>query len=223
MNSIGKLDTSISAPFATPGISTPGNPDAKKSADRDLPAELLESYQEIGKMLRVCEAANTGIGIPWVPPTARALALRTGYFSPLRDFVRSSLVGVPTATLESYAEDIQELEPNEESARLLGIAGLALFERYALCVLLFAVSFSMFVVSAIWVHAGGRFAMSFGLGVAVLVTIVSAYVCSERSRRATFHWLIVEELLRRKGLDQDDSATVSIYSLPAAKSEAEPA
>ncbi len=159
------------------------------------------------------EAATTSIGIPWVPPTSRTKTLREDYYDPLKDFVRSTLVTIPTGALDAYAEDLEDLPHDEASAQYLHIGGLSSYERYALNIILFTGCFVLVFVAALWVRAGLGLAVGLSLFAAFLVTAVSSYVCSEESRRSTFHWLIFEELMRRRGMDQSDLTGLPVYAI----------
>ena len=175
--------------------------------------EWTRAYPEIGHALLVAEASVTSVGIPWLPLTTRTKKLREELNQSLKDYIRTSLVTVSTSALESYTEDLETLPRDERSANTLHIGGLSLVERYALSILLFGACFTLFFVSALWVHAGLGIAVGLSLLTAALVAAVSSYVCSEESRRATFHWLIFEELMRRKGMDEPGMTPLSIYSI----------
>lgn len=176
--------------------------------------DLTQAYPEIGHTLLVAEAAVPSIGIPWIPPSTRTKKLREELTEPLKDYIRITLVTVSTSALESYADDLETLPRDERSANTLHIGGLSLFERYALSLLLFGGCFLLFFLSSLWVHAGLGVAVGLSLLTAALVAAVSSYVCSEESRRATFHWLIFEELMRRKGMDEPELTPLSIYTIP---------
>ena len=180
-----------------------------------MPAGLDEAYAQIGKLLLICEAATPSIGIPWIPPTQRTRGLRTQFEEPLKDYVRQTLVNVQTIFIESYAQDLENLRANEISARRLRINGLTTMERNALTAILFLVCFTLILVSTVYVNAGVGLGLGLGLLVASVVATVSSYVCAEESRRSTFHWLLLEEILRRKGIDQPGSSTVPLYGSPA--------
>ena len=187
----------------------------KSAEQRPLPGEVEHAYASIGRLLLVAEAAAPGIGIPWVPPTPRTRALKNEFFEPLKDFVRSGLVGVSTATIEMYIEDLENLPTTDEAANRLKIGGLSAFERLSLTVLLFATCFSIVFVSAVWVNTGIRLAISLGALVGTIVAAVSAYICCESSRRSTFHWILFEEILRRRGIDEPGNTAVPLYINPA--------
>ncbi len=164
--------------------------------------DLEQAYANVGRMLLVTEAAVTSIGIPWLPPTPRTLALRREFYPPMKDFVRQSLVNVPTTELEFYAEDLESLPADDACSRKLHIGGLGMIERNMLTAVLFASCFGLFFALTLWVRGGLGLALGLSFLVASVVAAVSGYVCSEDSRRSTFHWLIFEELLRRKGHDE---------------------
>lgn len=175
-----------------------------------LPKNLEEAYTQIGRTLLVAEAATTAIGIPWLPPTPRTQALRREFYEPLKDFVRQSLVGVPTPELESYAEDLETLPADEPSSARLHIGGLSHLERRMLSLILFFSAFALFFILSLWVNAGIGLALGLSLLVAAVISVVSGYICSEDSRRSTFHWVIFEEVHRRKGLDQPGGTPIPI-------------
>lgn len=200
----------LSAPDSDLDRATPRA--GSSSTGKRVPAEWADAYAQIGRMLLIAEAATTSIGIPWVPPTRRTRALASEFSEPLKDFVRTSLVTVNTAALESYAEDLEGLPQDENAARHLHIGGLSGFERYMLNVVLFAGCFGLFFLSALWVRASIGVAIGLSLVTAFLVTMVSSYVCSEENRRATFHWLVFEELMRRRGMDQSEATPIGVLA-----------
>ncbi len=188
---------------------------SNKAEARPLPGELESAYASIGRLLLVAETAAPGIGIPWVPPTPRTRALRAEYFEPLKDFIRSGLVGIQTSSIELYIEDLENLDRSEASTDRLKIGGLNVFERFALTAVLFATCFSIVLVAAIWVDTGIELAVSLSLLVGIVVAAVSFYICCEASRRSTFQWALFEELLRRKGIDEPGNTAVPLYINPA--------
>jgi len=190
-----------------------GNPNRDADCSPKLPVDVAEAYRQIGRTLLVAEASTFSIGIPWLPATPRAEKLRTEFSPPLRDFVRLSLLGVNTNFLESYLEDIEELAPDRESERYLAIVGPRFFERYMLSGLLFSASFAVLMLASIWVKAAPSLVLGVSFLVSLIVAGISLFVCSEESRRSTFHWLIYEELLRRRGANQDESGTSPLYAL----------
>ena len=187
----------------------------KTTEQRPLPDEIEQAYVAIGHLLLVAETAAPGIGIPWVPPTPRTRALKNEFYEPLKDFIRSGLVGVSTASIEMYIEDLENLANTEECSNRLKIGGLSQIERLSLTILLFATCFSIVFVSAIWVNTGIRLAVSLAGLVGIIVAAVSAYICCESSRRSTFHWTLLEEILRRKGFDEPGTTAVPLYINPA--------
>lgn len=219
MNLTGNLEITAMPPqgrqpvFASE-VSPTGSSRPGPSATRQVPPELKSAYSQVGRVLLTAETSSPGIGVPWVPPTKRTRTLQAEYYDPLKDFIRSSLSNVSTNALESYADDLAELPVDEPSAQYLAIDGLSAFERAALPLLLFVTSFSGLLISAIWAKATAQFALGISIGISALIAAVCGYVCSERCRRSTFHWLLVEEIMRRKGLDEQGGTQIPVYALP---------
>jgi hypothetical protein len=182
--------------------------DSLSPADQPPPprsqADIRHFYSQLGRVMLVAEAACPGVGIPWLPPTRRTANLRREYFQTLKDYVRCSLASVSTTVLESYAEDLEKLPISQESTELLGIAGLTRLERWSLSIILFSICFTGFMFASLVAHASLALTLGLSFAVSALVAAVSIYICSEPSRRTTFHWLVTEEIMRRKGLDQQN-------------------
>ena len=188
------------------------NPNCDVASSLKLPLEMADAYRQIGHTLLVAEASTFSIGIPWVPQTQRTMKLRQEFSAPLQEFVRVNLVNVSSTTLESYAEDMEALAPNQESQRYLGIDGPSFVERYLLSLVLFCASFVVLLATSTWVKAAPSLVLGISLLVALIVAGISLFVCSEVSRRSTFHWLVYEELLRRRGTSQGDAMVNPLYA-----------
>ncbi len=178
-------------------------------------AKRSEHYQLIGKTLRICEVASFRIGIPWLPPTRSVLARRRAFNQSLSDFLRTSLVHVPTSTLESYCDDLQTWPVDDESGYSLSIAPVSPGERYALPVVVAAgFAFGVFILSLV---EGARSTLSLVLATifSASLCLFSAMLCSEGYRRASFSWLISNEILRRRGDDLGPTSKIPLYPVEA--------
>lgn len=171
--------------------------------------------QTIGAALMICEAGSYRVGIPWLPPTAPVQRRVEKYSPPVEEFIRLSLVGVPTAALESYAEDLETMRADGSIVPLTEAAALGLelpnaFERYSFSVLLFGIFFCTdFLMSSVLEVAAGVSLFS-ALVVGGFALIAGLFLSEERYRRRAFHCVVTREILRRRGLDQPGANGIPI-------------
>jgi hypothetical protein len=174
----------------------------------DLP--LCDHYRLIGEMLSHCEAANAKVGIPFLFPTPRVAESARQVGPSLDDFVRASLVGVPTRVLESYCDDLENLTEEAKPAQNLFIREPTMLERFGfLC----AMTAILGILSFIGVLACGESAAVAGRSALLVLTALSLLVIvvtSETYRRTTLSWVMVGEILRRRGNDFPASRGIPI-------------
>ena len=172
-----------------------------------------EQFDEIGQTLRVCEACYSSVGIPWLPPTREIRRLRKLCSQSLDEFVRCSLVTVSTKHLESYLHDLEMLPDDLASSEKLYISLDSRIDRFS-----FAVIFStLSTIAAFLVGISFNLGESTSINIAALacavLTVLSLSLCSESCRRASFHRIISDELMRRKGLNTPSLTKLPLYTL----------
>ena len=167
----------------------------------------------IGETLMVAEAANWGIGVPWLPPTATVRRLAKKCDSPLDEFVRLSLVSVNTTILEEYCDDLETCPPDESSAKLLHLRLLSNPERFALCGMFFLMTFGVCGAGAIWLGTSSHLAFFSATLTATAAGALAAFCCLEPQRRSALNALLYREISRRKGNDPDGSNRLNLVSI----------
>lgn len=95
----------------------------------------------------------------------------------------------------------------------LGLNKLSFLERYSLVIFLFTACFGLPLISQYILNITSIFTLIISLCLAILVSALSLYTCSENYRRSTFHWLLSKEILRRKGLDRPNTSRISLYAI----------
>lgn len=178
-----------------------------------IPEELQAHYKGISESLNKAEAYFFTVGVPCLPFTKKLRELKKQCFSPLEDFIRTSLTNVPTPALQSYTEDLQQIPLDSKNSEKLGIIKLNFLERYSLTIFLFTSCFGLPLISQSWLNVASVFPLLISLGLAISVSAISLYICSETYRRSNFYWLLSKEILRRKGLDQPNSRTIPLYAI----------
>ena len=177
---------------------------------------VAAKYRVIGDALSIAEAATIHVGIPWLPPTAPVRERQEKFEAPLEDFIQLSVTEVPTSTLESYCDDLEQLPPDKPSGELLGLAELSFLEHHSLAFLFLGAAFVCSLVSLNF--ATGTLAI--GISAACLFSGVAGFIgaslTSETYRRASFYTVIAKEVARRGG--RAGGQTIGIYT-PAPLSE----
>ncbi len=189
---------------------------AKSSLDPSswqIPEELKTHYREISATLNKAEAYFFTVGVPCLSFSKKLRELKKECFSPLEDFIRINLTNVPTTALQSYTEDLQQIPLDSKNSEKLGIIKLSFLERYSLTIFLFTSCFGLPLISQSWINVTSLFPLLISLGLAISVSAISLYICSETYRRSNFYWLLSKEILRRKGLDQPNSRTIPLYAI----------
>ena len=182
-------------------------PETPHSCLKPSNQKLLGEYQEIGKLLLVCEAALYCVGIPWLPPSAEIRKRISQYEGPLDDFVRLSLVTVSTQTLECYVSDMGASELQDAEALCIPMPGL--LQRYSLAVMLSA---TFFAANCLIHNAFGNDiyeSLFTSTVVAVVAATLGCLVVSEMYRRRSFMILLSKELDRRRGMLGGQGTSVS--------------
>jgi hypothetical protein len=161
----------------------------------------LEHYATIGKTLLVCEAGTVfQAGIPMLLPCREVRSLSRNYEGPLDDYIRISLVGVPTAALESYCEDLEAYALGEAQSAPLCINPHPAYVRWGGLILL--AFFAGIIPTAIVALLGNFplwcvFALFFLFVIAFALLLLPQFF--ESNRRLSFHLHLHSELLRRRG------------------------
>lgn len=174
------------------------------------PSLVTQQYQTLGETLTICEIATWRTGIPFLPPNKRRRSLLKKYEGPLDEFVRISLVCVSTKTLDSYCEDLDTIDPAQESGQLLFIDQVSLFERFFVCAIVLATLFflSLCVCTLLGISIVGAAVLA--LLAAIPASLLAMFSCMEIQRRASFYALLTREIMRRRGQDDPNSSGVLI-------------
>lgn len=183
-------------------------------------ARTSEHYHQIGQTLAIAETGCWRVGIVRLFPTKRVQALGTHYRGPIQTFLRESLAGVPTSTLEFYLEDLDNLTKEASTLQSLSIAPLSFLERagvyLAMTPIVFALS-SLLLRSKLKVAIENLFNGDLSLlyiVASILPTMLYlglVYVLvSETYRRASFSIALGWEILRRKGGDTPGATPLKI-------------
>ncbi len=167
-------------------------------------------YETLGETLLICEAACHRVGVPWLPPTKVVQRRNEQFEAPLEDFVRYSLVTVSTKTLETYCDELETAALNANEARQLSIPHPSVLERYAMSALVFGILCAADFLFCRFLGVPTTIAVVSSAIIGILGGATCAALSSEQHRRTTFHWVLLKELLRRSGQDENNSSTVPI-------------
>ena len=193
--------------FVSPvGPSTP--PQGKKN-------ELMRrQYQDIGRALVAAENGCFSFAIPCMlqPPWLRT---SRDYQGPLAEYLRYALVTVSTKTLESYCDDLEMAPPDNESAKELCLSYPNVVQRYSFCGMLFVTVLLLASGFGHLLNLGSTSILVTSISSALAAALIASPTCMEVRRRACFHWALTNEILRRKGMDQEGRAGVKLYTLDA--------
>ena len=177
---------------------------------RNLLGNPEAHYHLIGRTLSITEAACLHVGYPVFRNSLNS-SLAAKYNPPLSEFIRLSLIEVPTQTLQLYARELLNLPHSPESIKNLSLPFYSLFQRYLLGSLaLFvlgvfaAILFSKFSCSS--------FVQAFYMACVFFLAGIIQNHCSEKHRYISFHSLIRNEILRRLGLDHNKSTRIELLS-----------
>lgn len=168
-------------------------------------------YRLIADCLNISEAGCIQAGVPWLPPTRGTRELSGKFQGPLPEFVRLSLVGVNTTVLELYCDDLENLAPTSKNLSRLFIRRLSAVERYAMSFFLFFAVLCLSLLATNWLNFAPSARVSVSIVLAGLAFISGIFLSSDAQRRASFHCLLYNELLRRRGLDQINSNRLRIF------------
>ncbi len=180
------------------------------------PSDLgVQQYQSIGAALMAAECSKLSVGLPWRAPSRKVRQRREQFEEPLSEFLRYSLVGVSTKTLESYCDDLEEfvLEVSNAGKRDFFIDILTPIERYAFSVV---ASGALFLICFLGFNFLGLDAPA-ALLMAMLSSGVTFFGCvllsQESGRRNSLHIALYHELLRRQGLDEGNGNGLRLMSI----------
>lgn len=190
-----------------------GDGNATSPLPSPLAASGEEQFDEIGQMLRVCEACYSSVAIPWLPPTREVQRLRKLSSQSLPEFIRCSLVTVSTKHLESYLHDLEMLPDDAVSSQRLHIALRSKVERYSFAVLFPSLSTIAVYLVGLSFNLSETLSTEIALFACAFLSVLSIYLCTEVCRRASFHRIIADELMRRKGLDTPSLTKIPLYTL----------
>ena len=183
-------------------------------------ARTSEHYRQIGQALSIAETGCWKVGIIRLFPTKRVQALGAHYKGPVQTYLRESLTGVPTTTLEFYVEDLDNLTGEASTLENLSVSSVSFLERagflIALTPLIFLISsflLSSRLSSAIASLSNGNPELLFIIA-SILPTLLYlglVYILiSETYRRASFSIALGWEILRRKGGDTPGASGLQI-------------
>jgi hypothetical protein len=176
----------------------------------NLKPQDLRGLESVTPVLEKIEAGAIGIGVPYLLPTPRVRALRSGSFSPVADYIRSSLVGITTADLENFRLQLISEKKASNALVLLGFARLTFLERFGLPIVIAAtVLVGITLTSGIGYTNTAVIAAKLSLPVfAVCLILVSR--ARDGFRRYSFIRLIQHEISRRSGHFGDGSPAIPL-------------
>lgn len=161
---------------------------------------LYQHYKTIGETLLIIEAA-TAYGIPVLFPTGRVRNRRKSYYPTLSDFMRSSLISVPTFALESYVEDLIEPSENILINYDLQIAEVSLVERWGLGLIVLSLAFGLSLLIGLLSQTELFSSLSIAVGIGLILALIYHFSSDDKSRRSSFASVLKREIRRRKGQD----------------------
>lgn len=170
---------------------------------------ILKQYQTIGYTLSTLEASYICAGIPWLPPTKKVTAFRQLNRNKtdkdqkrdlaLEEALRIELVNVQTHVIESYCDDLDNLQHSQTNLQKLSIEQYSHFEQFAFtCVLCIVATITSAIFGAILIHNTTLIASLIISCDICAVTLGFALSCHDY-RKANFATLLSREILRRQG------------------------
>ncbi|MCB0345273.1 MAG: hypothetical protein KDD66_09140 [Bdellovibrionales bacterium] len=201
-----------SSKLPAPEASCSGNGSRRASPSKET---TLGHYRNIGNALLICEASSYRVGIPWILPIGEVAARRYDVGTQPGDYIRESLVTVSTNCLQMYIEDLELSGEKQLSDSDLFIDLKTWVERSsftAACIAAFA-----FFGSAGAAYLAPSPVTCFISGMVMMVCgymLGQSYTTSEW-RRASFHKLLNNEAMRRRGIDPDGPSGTRVYTGPA--------
>lgn len=178
-------------------------------------ARTSEHYRQIGEALSISEAGCWKVGIIKPFPTKRVRALAALYKGPIDTFLRESLAGVPTTTLEFYVEDLDNLTKEASDLETLSVTPISFFEKSCYFLLLTPIIFiaSSYIFSSKPTSGLSSMEFLYLLTPLILTALYLSLVfilISEVYRRASFSIALGWEILRRKGSDTPGASPLRI-------------
>ncbi|MCC6933113.1 MAG: hypothetical protein IT292_07650 [Deltaproteobacteria bacterium] len=169
---------------------------------------FTEQYLQIGTFLSSLEASTLRVGVICPFPTAKI----RGLFAPFRESVGESfkinLTNVKTEVLESYLDDLKQMQLSEDNNKHLHLTNLSELERYGVVTLLS----SLLLVCSLFILGLPKLAIGWaGLamfaGLILLLWFAGLGLGSELYRRNTFIYYLNREIMRRKGMEKGQTLT----------------
>lgn len=164
-------------------------------------AEFRDHYRVIGQTLEVGEANFFTVGIPWLLPTERVTKLRESNTQDFEDFFRANFSTASTASLELYAEDLEAVAQEKKLPFELTLTELLPMEQFGLLGLLTGIGFFAVFLSVLFLLGTFVVALLSATLIGVMLSLLAYPLFTQTFRLASFHRVISEEIMRRKGFD----------------------
>lgn len=170
---------------------------------QEISANNLSNHELeiVSETLLICESMLFHVGIPLTPDTGKRLALKSKYFSPFDDFIKSSLATITTPKLREIYQILCDQDQKDENYQKLAkkLSPLSIADLIYFPLLIATIVFSL-VVSIKAPYDGityksliSAFISSTGALLGSSLTTTSIY------RFYSFREIIKEELNRREG------------------------
>lgn len=158
--------------------------------------------ETVAKTLLTLEYCILWVGLPLVKPNKKRSEYAKEYFHPLHDYVKCSLVSVPTSELELLLEHFQ-LDPaihSEPQNELDALISLPLWEKLYFPVLSILVVSAITFCSIMPLTSSIQHTFYATVSASLGALIASMVMVMEPIRRHSFKNILLNELKRRKGV-----------------------
>jgi len=171
----------------------------KKSKDEKKTSE--EYYVEIlANTLLSAEASVLWIGIPILPVNSTRRKFRSEFFGPIEDYIRCSLVSIPTPELIILADSLTSTNNQaDQKEALQKKLALKLTDRLLFPTLSTMIVFTLVLFSISPLSSSLGYAFNAALGASLGACLASSTIVLEPVRYISFNTLLRNELKRRQG------------------------
>jgi hypothetical protein len=164
----------------------------------------------IRNALAGAEARYFTAGIPLLFPTNRVRDLAFGKEEDLETYFRVTCSAIPTVALQSYLEDLDELETVSKKMSEPILPEISLFERYGMAITVMILGAMAWGTFAHLSGAHTLFAWLSGGLAGMFLGLIFLPFTYDAHRRKSFGWILEREIMRRSGIDPDGGNTFQI-------------
>lgn len=171
----------------------------KKSSEAKKTSE--EYYVEIlANTLLSAEVSVLWIGIPLLPSNSTRRKFRSEFFSPIEDYIRCSLVSIPTPELIILADSLVPTNNQAHHHNILqNKLALNLTDKLFFPTLSTMIVFTLVILSISPLSSSLGYAFNAALGASLGACLASSTMVLEPIRYISFNTLLKNELKRRQG------------------------